>query len=112
LIDCPEDIPYLRQSKYVQSETGDIYKRIESELKKGMEVLFSGTPCQRAGMKNYLQTEYRNLILCDFICRGVNSPLVYLKYLNELEKEYKSRGKQVWFKTKTNGWNKFGTKIS
>ncbi|MDR2795257.1 MAG: Coenzyme F420 hydrogenase/dehydrogenase, beta subunit C-terminal domain [Spirochaetaceae bacterium] len=111
LIDKIDDIYLLRQSKYVQSETNGIFKKAEIELQKGRQVLFSGTPCQCGGMMHYLQKEYKNLILCDFICRGVNSPLVYLKYLNELEEKYNARVKQVWFKNKTNGWNRFGTKI-
>jgi hypothetical protein len=62
-------------------------------------------------LKSYLGREFDNLYLCDFICRGVNSPLVYKKYLRELELRYGSAIKQVWFKNKTYGWNNFGTKI-
>jgi coenzyme F420-reducing hydrogenase beta subunit len=111
LIDKIDDIYLLRQSKYVQSETKDIFRKAGAKLEEGRQVLFSGTPCQCAGLRRYLRTEYKNLILCDFICRGVNSPYVYLKYLNELENRYNAGIKQVWFKNKTNGWNKFGTKI-
>lgn len=111
MIDRSEDIALLRQSKYVQSETKDIYRQIEAVLKKGNPVLFVGTPCQCAGLKVFLQKPYDNLILCDFICRGVNSPMVYLKYLDDLESEYGSRIKLVWFKNKTFGWNRFCTKI-
>lgn len=111
MIDQIEDIALLRQSKYVQSEMKDIYKQIESSLKTANPVLFVGTPCQCAGVRTFLQKPYENLILCDFICRGVNSPKVYIKYLEELESEYDSRIKQVWFKNKTYGWNKFCTKI-
>jgi coenzyme F420-reducing hydrogenase beta subunit len=111
LIYKTDDIYLLRQSKYIQSETKDIFIKVKAELRKGRQVLFSGTPCQCAGMRHYLQAEYKNLILCDFICRGVNSPSVYLKYLQELESNYNAKIKQVWFKNKTNGWNNFGTKI-
>ncbi|MEW5954328.1 MAG: Coenzyme F420 hydrogenase/dehydrogenase, beta subunit C-terminal domain [Bacillota bacterium] len=111
LIDRKEDIATLRQSKYVQSETKDIYKKVEKALQTEKPVLFVGTPCQCAGLKVFLQKPYQNLIFCDFICRGVNSPKVYLKYLEELESEYGSRIKQVWFKNKIYGWNNFCTKI-
>ena len=111
VIDRVEDIPLLRQSKYVQSETKDIYTQVETALRTGRPVMFVGTPCQCAGLRVLLRKPYENLLLCDFICRGVNSPLVYLKYLEELECQYGSRIKQVWFKNKTYGWNKFGTKI-
>jgi coenzyme F420-reducing hydrogenase beta subunit len=105
------DIGLLRQSKYVQSDTKDIYKQAESVLKTNTPLLFAGTPCQCSGLIAYLNQEYSNLYLCDFICRGVNSPLIYLKYLSELEKQFNSKVKRVWFKNKTTGWNKFGTKI-
>lgn len=111
LIDHEKDIALLRQSKYVQSEAKAIYKQIEVALQTGKPVLFVGTPCQCAGLHTFLGHPYENLIICDFICRGVNSPKVYIKYLQELESQYKSRVKQVWFKNKTYGWNKFCTKI-
>lgn len=112
LIDSKEYIPNLRQSKYIPSDTGLIYRQVEKSLKKGLPVLFTGTPCQCAGLQGYLQTSYDNLYLCDFICRGVNSPTVYLAYLKELEERYHSPVKQVWFKNKTYGWNNFCTKIT
>ncbi|MCM1054180.1 MAG: Coenzyme F420 hydrogenase/dehydrogenase, beta subunit C-terminal domain [Bacteroides sp.] len=111
LIRKKEDIEQLRQSKYVQSDIGLLFREVKDELKNGRPLLFSGTPCQCAGLRSYLEKEYDNLYLCDFICRGVNSPLVYLKYLNELEEKYGSKVKRVWFKNKTFGWNNFATKI-
>lgn len=105
------EIELLRQSKYVQSEVGTVFRQIKSELTSGKLVLFAGTPCQCAGLRAYLGRDDPNLYLCDFICRGVNSPLVYKAYLRELEEKYGSRVKKVWFKNKTFGWNKFATKI-
>jgi coenzyme F420-reducing hydrogenase beta subunit len=106
-----EEIALLRQSKYIQSEMNNIYREVQEALQSGRQVLFVGTPCQCAGLRSFLEKPYEKLILCDFICRGVNSPKVYSKYLEELESKYGSRVKQVWFKNKTYGWNKFGTKI-
>jgi coenzyme F420-reducing hydrogenase beta subunit len=111
LIDCLEDIPVLRQSKYVQSDTKGIYASVSKALKAGKLVLFVGTPCQCVGLSNYLGAIPDNLYICDFICRGVNSPAVYLKYLRELEERLGSVVKHVWFKNKTYGWNQFGTKV-
>lgn len=105
------ELASLRQSKYVQSEIGYIYREVEKNLNLGRLLLFVGTPCQCAGLKSFLNKEYSNLILCDFICRGVNSPMVYRSYLNELEYKYNSKIKRVWFKNKTFGWNKFATKV-
>lgn len=111
IADTMEGVNAFRQSKYVQSDMQGIYKQVEKELASGRLVLFSGTPCQCAGMRSYLGREYENLLLCDFICLGVNSPLVYLTYLKELENDYQSRAEQIWFKNKTFGWNRFSTKI-
>lgn len=111
LIERIEDIEILRQSKYVQSNSKNIYAQVKEQLSRGREVLFVGTPCQCAGLQKLLGKEEPRLILCDFICRGVNSSLVFRKYLDELEMTYSSKVKQVWFKNKTYGWNQFGTKI-
>ncbi|MBD5116143.1 MAG: 4Fe-4S binding protein [Ruminococcaceae bacterium] len=111
LIRKKEEIEQLRQSKYVQSEIGLVFREIAKELKNGKPLLFAGTPCQCAGLKAFLEKDYENLFLCDFICRGVNSPLAYSKYLEELEDRYGSKVKQVWFKNKTFGWSNFATKI-
>lgn len=111
MISSENELKELRQSKYVQSEIGSIFRKVESQLAKGKTVLFAGTPCQCAGLRMYIGRDHSNLYLCDFICRGVNSPAVYQKYLRELEKQYKSPVKRVWFKNKTHGWNRFCTKI-
>lgn len=106
-----EEFPSLRQSKYVQSEIGFAYREVQAHLETGAPVLFAGTPCQCSGFRSFLGKEYENLFLCDFICRGANSPHVYLNYLRNLEKEYGAPVQLVWFKNKTFGWNNFATKI-
>lgn len=111
LIHDVQDLPMLQQSKYVQSRSGSIYFDIEEKLREGMEVLFVGTPCQCAGLKRGLNREYDHLLLCDFICRGVNAPAAYLAYLRDLEEQYHSNIVRVWFKNKRNGWSQFGTRI-
>lgn len=106
-----EEITILRQSKYIQSKIGFTYRRIKELLEKNKKVLFVGTPCQTSGLLNYMRKDYENLLLCDFVCLGCNSPKVYLKYLSMLEHRYDSKVKQVWFKNKTYGWNNFSTKV-
>ena len=81
--DSIEGIAAFRGSKYVQSNTGDCFKKAEYLLKQGRIVLYSGTPCQIAGLRNFLQREYDNLITVDVICHGVPSPFVWQKYLKE-----------------------------
>lgn len=109
-----EDLEKLRQSKYVQSDMGSIYKDIGALLNQGKTLLFCGTPCQCEGIFQYCRVqkiETTNLYLIDFICRGSNSPKVYRKFLEELEAKYQSKVSRVWFKNKIYGWNCFSTKI-
>jgi len=74
-------------------------------------VAFCGSPCQVAGLLKFLKKPYENLITFDFVCRGTNSPKAYLKYLEMLERKYKSKIKRIWFKNKTYGWNRFSTRV-
>ena len=73
----------FRGSKYVQSRVGATYKEVKAFLEKGRTVLFSGTPCQIAGLKLFLRKEYDRLLTVDFICHGVPSPGVWQQYLTE-----------------------------
>lgn len=81
--DSNEEIVEMRGSKYVFAETCHTYKRAESYLKNGRVVLFTGTPCEVAGLKKYLCHEYDNLYTADFICHGGNSIKAYNKWLDE-----------------------------
>lgn len=79
------DLYKLKGTKYVQSEIGSVYKDIKKYLDKRYQVLFSGTPCEVAGLKKYLKNEYSNLITVDLICHGVPSPKIWQDYLNEVK---------------------------
>ena len=78
-----QDIEKMQSSKYVQSNIKNCYCEIKTLLNNGKNVLFSGTPCQVAGLKSYLGKTYSNLFCVDIICHGVPSPKVFRKYLNE-----------------------------
>ena len=78
-----EGLGAFRGSKYVQSRLEDNYQKAEAFLKQGRKVLFSGTPCQVAGLKLFLHKEYDNLLTVDFVCHGVPSPGVWRQYLKE-----------------------------
>lgn len=82
-------IEKYRKSKYVQSDIGDSYKKAEEFLKVGKKVLFTGTPCQIAGLRLYLKREYDNLLCVDIVCHGVPSQKVFNYYLNYMQKKYK-----------------------
>ncbi len=107
-----EKIKQLRQSKYAQSELGDIFSQIKSILNNGDNLMFCGSPCQVAGLKSYLRKDYDNLFLVDFICRGIISQKIYKNYLESVERHSKSTITKVHFKNKDFGWNKFSTKLS
>lgn len=102
----------LRQSKYVQSKTNGIYIAAKKAVATGRTVLFCGTPCHTEALIRFINGKPDNLVLCDFICRGVISPLVYQKYLEYLEKQYGAKVQAVHFKNKTFGWHRFSTKVT
>ena len=87
---CVEDIQglsALRGSKYVRSHLGDAYARVKSILEDGRPVLFTGTPCQIGGLRNYLKRDYDLLLCQDLICHGAPQPKVWETYLRFREKQ-------------------------
>ena len=112
VISNADKIKNIRQSKYAQSELGDIFNKIRSLLNKNEKVLFCGSPCQVAGLKNYLMKDYDNLLIVDFICRGIISQKIYKNYLESVERHTNSTITKVQFKNKDFGWNRFSTKLS
>lgn len=97
----------FRGSKYVQSDPGDAFRNVKDDLKSGRPVLFSGTPCQTAGLFSYLKksrADMEKLVLCDLICHGTPSPLVFQQYLKHLERKYDSAVASVLFRCKALGW--------
>lgn len=79
-----EELQGMLGSKYVQSYIGNTYTEAKQYLDMGKMVLFSGTPCQIAGLQTYLGALYDNLITVDFICHGVPSPLVWSRYIAKM----------------------------
>ena len=108
----PDDLAKLRSSKYLQSNAEGLYKDIKSLLLKGEKVLVCGTPCQMAALRAYLGKDYENLVIVDFICRGVNSPKVYRSYLDSLENKYQSKVVYVKAKNKELGWRNLTRKVT
>lgn len=86
-----EGLAAFRGSKYVQSIIGDTYKQVRDFLKADRKVLFSGTPCQIAGLRLFLRKDYDNLYTVDFICHGVPSPGVFRWHLQEEINNYAAR---------------------
>ena len=96
----------LKGSKYVQSDVGTTYREVKALLNDGREVLYSGTPCQIAGLKNYLGKEYAELLLVDVLCHGVPSPGVFRDYLDYLADKFGSRPISVNFRNKEKSWKR------
>ncbi len=109
--DKPEDLSRLRSSKYLQSNAEGLYARIRELLRNGKKVLACGTPCQMAALRSFLHKDYDNLVIVDFICRGVNSPKVYRKYLDSLERKYGGKVVYVKAKNKELGWRNLTRKV-
>lgn len=106
-----EDLPRLRSSKYLQSDATGFYKQVRSLLKKGEKVLACGLPCQIAALNAFLGKPYDNLLTVDLICRYINSPLAYRKYLDSLEAEYGAKVTYIKAKNKELGWRKLTHKV-
>ena len=108
-VDRKDALPMLCGSKYVQSNTLSTYKECEKDLKNGKLVLYSGTPCQIAGLKKYLPEDYPNLITADLVCHGVASQKYFDKFVSYLEKEENAVCIDYSFRSKKNaGWSVAG----
>lgn len=76
----------FRGSKYIQSDLRGIFTKIKSDLLDDKKVLFSGTPCQVAGLKSYIGAKLsKNLYLVDLLCHGVAAPAIWKDYVNRIE---------------------------
>lgn len=96
----------FKGSKYVQSDLNYIFREVKKDLKNGTIVLFSGTPCQTAGLAAYIgKTLRKKLLLVDIVCHGVPSPYIWRDYLTFIEKKEKSKICKVNFRDKEKfGW--------
>ena len=84
-----DDLPSLQSSKYVQSDTLHTYSEVRCLLSQGIKVLYSGTPCQIAGLNSFLgNVDKSNLLTIDLICHGVPSIKLFKSYIQWLEHRY------------------------
>lgn len=100
------DRDQMRGSKYIQSHMGENFKKIYLELQKGMTVLFSGTPCQVAGLKSLCNSCNSGELICiDTACHSVASPNMWRAYISYLENEYSGKVTKFNFRNKLKfGW--------
>ena len=106
-----KDLPRLRSSKYLQSHLDGFYRQVRDLLRKGEKVLVCGSPCQMAALRAFLRKDYENLIIADYICRGINSPKVWRKYLDSYEERYGSKVVYCKAKSKEYGWRNLTQKV-
>ena len=100
-----DDFEGLRSSKYLQSDTGTTYQMVEQDLKQGKFVLYSGTPCQVDGLKNFLGKDYETLYTVDIVCHGVGSQAYFDKYMDFARERY-GKIKALRFRSKEYaGWS-------
>lgn len=102
----------FRGSKYVESYLGDCYSKVKEFLVAQRMVLFSGTPCQIAGLKKFLRQDYDNLLTIELICHGVPAPNIWQEHLAYIRQKHNMTNiTAVSFKDKTKGWDNFHMKI-
>ena len=96
----------FKGSKYVQSDLKNVYPEIKQLISKGVQVLFTGTPCQTAGLKRFLSNDNTgNLILCDIVCYGTPSPLLWREHIKHLEKKENCKIIDYYCRHKVKGWH-------
>lgn len=104
---CASDADGVKRfsgSKYIQSDTERTYSRTKILLENGVPVLYSGTPCQIAGLRKFLRKDYENLYAVDLVCHGVPSSGIWRRYMDETALEGIA---SVNFRDKVTGWKRF-----
>jgi len=101
----------LQSSKYVQSDTLNTYSKVKDFLEQSRKVLYSGTPCQIAGLRAFLGKDYENLVIVDLICEGVPSPKLFAKYIEWLGEKMGKKIIYYNFRSKERGGWSYDLKI-
>ena len=112
-IETEAELWKLRGAKYAQSKMNDCFRKVKTALERGRKVLFSGTPCQVAGLRSFLQKDYDNLLCIDFVCHGVPSPMVWEKYV-----QYRANAdnngtlpRYINLRCKDSGWSRYSYSV-
>lgn len=97
----------FKGSKYVQSDINNVFSQVRADLREGLQVVFSGTPCQTSGLLSYVDKKLRkNLFLVDLVCHGVPAPYIWRDYLNFMEEKAGEEVIAVNFRDKSRlGWS-------
>lgn len=100
-VDDVSDFDGLRKAKYVQAVSWQQYENVKRDLENGLAVVYSGTPCQIAGLQNFLGTDYEQLFLVEVACHGVPSNGLFQSYIEESEKKLNKKITNVSFRDKS-----------
>lgn len=109
-----DDIQQFSESKYARSRMEDCFRNIVEQLQGGKTVVFSGTPCQIAGLKSLVEikrVDTTKLYLIDIICHGTPSPIILDEWKKSIERKYKKKVKSISFRDKKIGWLGYPTKV-
>lgn len=112
VVQSSEELCRLQGSKYTQSSTEFIFREVKEKLSSGTKVLFSGCPCQVAGLKAYLGKKYDNLLTIDLICHGVPSNKAFRDYIEAFSKKKKVSVRGFTFRDKSMGWGINGSALT
>lgn len=96
-----DELPALRGSKYAQAQVGFVFRSAKQSLKDGKPVLFVGCPCQVAGIKAFLGRDEPLLYCADLVCHGAPSPVLFKRFVQELEAAEGSKAIEVRFRDKS-----------
>lgn len=113
-IDNLSDLTYIRKSKYQQSVVGNVYNDVAQELRMSKVVLYTGTPCQVAGLLSLLnqkKVNTKNLLTMEILCHGVTNTYLINAYLTSMEKKYQKAIKRYEFRTKELPWYHSGSSV-
>lgn len=113
-VDDIKKISIFYGSKYLKSNIGGIYQLVEEDLYANKYVIFSGTPCQINGLRQYLKNKNlsdERVFMIDIICHGSPKPIVWKDCKEWLEKKFKQRITDITFRDKSIGWKRYPTKI-
>ena len=97
--DTVEGLRPMQDSKYVQSSTAECYGQVKAHLDSGRNVLFSGTPCQIAGLYACVG-KHERLWTADLVCHGVPSPGLFKQHILRLEEKHHKQAQRISFRMK------------
>lgn len=107
IVESLDELNKVLGSKYIPSDAHLTFKTVKKFLEQDRKVLFSGTPCQVAGLKCFLQKDYDNLLTVDIVCHGLPSQMLWDRYIEYLEKRFCKNIDGVYFRSKKYSWRDF-----